>query len=229
MDSFAAPRISPNFKPVQKVEYGDDSSINAQFEDVYVLNEFQTEMLGRSVEDHKIQITMEYPGNNLFNYKIQFSPEEAKKGNEWTRRFPRQWEAFSAQRAQVPDGTPLEVWAALDKRRVLGFKSQNIHTVEQVAALTDATGPMLGMDWRKIRDMATTYLKPEMGTAALSKLTRENDDLKNQMEAMQKQISMLVEASPSHADAPKRRGRKPKVVIDEISPQPVEAENGNSA
>lgn len=217
MENLASARLSPTFKAVQMASYGDDNAANVVFEDVYITNEFQSDISGKAVEEHRIQVTLEYPGNNQFNFKFQFTAEEGLKGNEWTRRFPNQWTAFASQKAQVPEGTPLEVWAALDKRRVLGMKASNIHTIEQVAALTDATGPIMGMDWRKIRDMAIAYLKPSEGSASVSRLTRENEDLKNRLEVMERNLQDLSHlksvdsASVTLNDQPKRRGRKPKI------------------
>jgi hypothetical protein len=150
----------------------------------------------------------------LTNFAVRFRPDDCN--NQWTERFPRQWEAFKSQKVQVPDGAPIETWPPLDKGRVFFLKSMNIHTVEQIAALTDMTGPNIGMDWRKLRDMAIATIKPSEGLAAVSKLTRENEDLKEQMQVLQNQVQQLASLNAvDDLDAlPKKRGRKPKQLTD---------------
>ena len=70
MDTFSAARLPPNPKNATMATYGDDSTINALFEDVYILNEAQSKIEGRAIEEHRVQVTLEYPGNNLNNFKI---------------------------------------------------------------------------------------------------------------------------------------------------------------
>lgn len=210
-NSFAAPKIAPTFKPVQMASYGDDSAVMARFDDDMVKNEYRSSTEGRVVYDHMIRVDLEYPGNNLSTYSYRFSPEEGQKGNQWTQRFPRQWQAFLDQKEQVPDGTPIEMWPPLDKKRVFEMKAMKIFTVEQVAALTDTTGPNMGLEWRKMRDMAIAYLKPEVGQAALAKLTREKEDQETRIRVLEAQLSQLANStSVPLEDPPKRRGRKPR-------------------
>lgn len=216
----AEPRIPKNVKSGTPISYGDDSTIMAIFSDEYVKNEYRSETDGKVVYDHFFQISLEYPGNNLSTFIYRFKPEEAS-ASQWPQRFPRQWEAFKDQREQVPDGTPIEMWPPLDKKRVLELKASKIFTVEQIAGLTDMTGPNMGLDWRKLRDLAKATLEPNLALAEVAKVTRENEDLKNQMEVMQRQISALAAAHEKSAenltsvtleDQKPRRGRPPKQV-----------------
>lgn len=209
----APARIPKNVKNGQMVSHGDDSTILATFSDEYVKNEFRSETEGTVIYDHFHQITLEYPGNNLNNFSYRFRPEEAKT-SQWPQRFPNQWEAFKNQQEQVPDGTPVELWPPLDKRRVLELKAMRIYTVEQIAATTDVTGPNMGMEWRKLRDQAKAFLEPNLALAELSKIRRENEDQAEQIELLQRQVSALaqgksVEDSTS-VSLEKKRGPKPK-------------------
>lgn len=213
MQDLAEPRVPKSVKNAQMISHGDDSAIMAIFSDEFIKNEFESDKQGKAIYDRFIQISLEYPGNNLTSFSYRFRPEEWR--NEWTERFPRQWEAFQAQKEQVPDGMPVELWAPLDKRRVLELKSMRIHTVEQIAALTDATGPNMGLDWRKLRDMAKATLEPNVGVVQVSRLTRENEDLKNKMEVLERQIASLGQAKTE--DAQPRRGRPPKQVSTEAA------------
>lgn len=205
-----ASRIPRNVKNAQMIPMGDDSAMFARFDDVYPENEFRTAIEGRSIVDHLIEVTIENPGNHLWCHKARFTLDEGKIGNMWTRRFAQQWQAFLNQKEQIPEGMPIDAWAPLDKRRIMELKASRIYTVEQIAALTDMNGPNFGMDWRKLRDMAISTLKPLEGQATISRLTRENEDMKAKMEALERQISDIATRSQEIVDAPKvikKRGR----------------------
>lgn len=215
METLATAKLPPNPKNGTMASYGDDSAIMATFDDDFVINEFRTEQEGKTIYDHFICIRLEYPGNNLSDFRYRFRPEEGVKGNRWTERFAGQWKAFQAQKEQLPEGTPIELWPLLDKKRVLEFKAMRLHTIEQIAALTDQTGPNMGLDWRKLRDMATAYLNPAISQVTISKLNHENNDLKNRLQVLENQLSSIAtnSASVPLADPPKRRGRPPRQEI----------------
>lgn len=211
MDNLAIAKLPPNPKNGTMASYGDDSAVMATFEDEFVKNEYRSETEGKPAYDHMICISLEYPGNNLNTYKYRFFPHDTGHNNQWIHRFPRQWEAFKAQKEQIPDGTPIEMWPPLDKKRVFELKGIKIFTVEQLAALTDATGPNIGLDWRKMRDQANAFLKPEVSQVMISKLTREKEDQEARIRALEAQLSGLTNlTSVPLAETPKRRGRPPR-------------------
>jgi len=191
----ALARLPDNVKNGDMASYGSDKTIMAIFSEEVIKNDYKSDAEGRPIYDVRIQLELQYPGDNTKNNKIQFSPEEGDRGNIWTQRFARQWAAFKAQKEQVPDGRPVETWAVLDKKRVMELKGMGYHTIEQVAAMTDMNGPKMGLDWRKLRDQAIATLKPEEGAVAISKLTLENEELKNRLDAMEKQMQSLAQAT----------------------------------
>lgn len=214
--NLAQPILSKTFKPVQSASFGDDSAIMAQFSDEYVLNEIKSKEQGKAVHEHFVQIELLYPGNNLSTYKYCFRMTDLElyesKAREFVNRFPKQWENFLAQKEQMPEGMPIEIWPPMDKKRVFDLKSKHIHTVEQIAAMTDQTGPSIGMDWRKFRDMAIATLKPTDGSVAISKLNKENDDLRTQLNVQQEQINRLIQQqnlTPVTLSTRRKTGRKP--------------------
>lgn len=191
----AQAKLPDNFTSgVAVASFGSDKTIHATFSEEVIKNEYRSNQEGRPIFDMFVQIELQYPGNNTSNFKEKFSMEDGDKGNEWTERFPRQWKAFKDKREQVPDGRPLETWAVLDKKRVMELKGSGYHTVEQIASMTDMNGPKMGLDWRKLRDQAMATLKPEDGAVAISKLTAENEDLKNRLDAMEKDLRSLAAA-----------------------------------
>lgn len=200
----AQAKLPDNFvSGVAVASFGSDKTIHATFSEEIIKNEYRTNQEGRPIYDSLIQIELQYPGNNTSNFKKTFTAEEGDRGNIWTERFPRQWAAFKSQREQVPDGRPVETWAVLDKKRVMEMKGMGYHTVEQVAAMTDMNGPKMGLDWRKLRDQAIATLKPEDGAVAISKLTQENEDLKNRLDAMEKNMQNLATLSNKQPESEK--------------------------
>jgi hypothetical protein len=214
MDNLAIAKLPPNTKNGTMASFGDDTGIYATFDDDFVKNEYKSEMEGRVVLEHFICIELQFPGDNTKTNKFRFTADEGNRGNQWTHRFPRQWEAYKSSKEQTPDGTPIEMWPPLDKKRVFELKASKIFTVEQIAALTDQTGPVaLGMEWRKMRDQADAFLHPNMATVQLSKLMRENEDKDRRMAILEQQIASLQAGARmgSHSEEPKKRGRRPKI------------------
>lgn len=197
-----SPIVPQNVKNGQILSHGDDRTVHAVFSEEFVKNELKSADAGRPIFDHFIQVSLEYPGNHLTTFVYRFTQEEAKKGNQWTERFPRQWAAFCAQKEQAPDGTPIEMWAFLDKRRALELKAMKFHTIEQIANIDDINGANLGLDWRKLRDQARATLNPDVSASTISKLNSEVEKLRNELDAMRN--SGQVE------EPAKRRGRQPK-------------------
>ncbi len=221
MENLVVARLSDKFRPVQTASYGDDSGVLAMFDDEFVKNEFKSECEGRAVYDHYYMVELQWPGDNTKSYKYRFPITQTT--NEYIERFPRQWEAFKNSTAQVPDGTPIEMWPPLDKKRIFELKANKIYTVEQIAALTDANGPSaMGMDWRKIRDQAQAFLNPAASTVQLSNLMRENEDKDRRMKILEEQVAALSQgrAAPVVTVMPKKRGRKPR---SHLTDEPLDA------
>lgn len=218
MNDLVPPQYLHNPKAsVSTVGYGDDRSVHAVFDDEFVKNDYKSAEQGRPIFDHWYSIELQYPGDNTKTFKKRFSKEDAARGNEWTERFPRQWEAFKNATAQVPDGTPIEMWPPLDKKRVFELKAAKIFTVEQIAALTDATGPnAIGMDWRKLRDMAQAHLNPSASAAQLSKLMRDNEAQAREIDILKQQVSALANGQALES-LPKKRGPKPKLQPETVA------------
>jgi hypothetical protein len=74
-------------------------------------------------------------------------------------RFPRHWQAYQDNRAQIPDGFPIALLFPNDPDRVDILRSQRIHTVEQLAGVSEAALGRLGMGGRELREKAQDYLE----------------------------------------------------------------------
>lgn len=121
------------------------------------------------------------------------------------QQFPREWEIFQRQQTSPMQGTPLEHWPQISRAQVKEAKYFEVHTVEQMAELSDASCQRLGMGFAELRKRAQTYLQAAAGTADLTRQAAENERLQQEIEALKNQ---MAEIAP-------RRGRPPKVETEE--------------
>lgn len=117
------------------------------------------------------------------------------------RMYPREWEIFQRQQATGHFGTPLEQWPQITRSQVKEAKYFEVHTVEQLAELSDMSCQKMGMGFAELRQKAQAYLKAAAGTAAETAQAAENQRLRDEIEALK---AMVQEVAP-------RRGKPPKV------------------
>jgi hypothetical protein len=105
-------------------------------------------------------------------------------------RFPRQYAAWKAGAEQeTAGGWPLEKWPELDVAQVEELRARGVRTVEQLAGMSDANLGKLGPGWRAVRQAAQDFLEAAKSSAPLTRLREENETLKSQVEAMQRQMA----------------------------------------
>lgn len=187
------------------VSHGDDKSLWVEFYSEPVFLEFQSQKQGRPMyEDHDfVRIRTPGLGGNTVERRVRMEGDANVPSDP--DRFPKQWQAYQNKQVQVQHGTPIEQWPPLRKGQVLELKAVGVHTVEQIAAISDTNLGVLGLDGRRLREMAKTYLdEAEKGAALSASLARE-ESLKADIEALKAQFAELA------ADNPKRGpGRPPK-------------------
>lgn len=112
------------------------------------------------------------------------------------RRFPRQWEAYKSGQEMAQSGTPIELLLTNQPSAVLQLKSLNIHTIQQLAALSDSAKQMIPMGGQQLQDKARAYLSSAQG----------GQNFHTMQAAMQAQIdqlkNMLAEAGLQPPIAP---------------------------
>ena len=104
----------------------------------------------------------------------------------YQRRFPKQWSAFSEGRDQLEGQTPIEHVAWIDEGMAGMLRYElNIQTVEQLADVTDANLPGIGMGAGQLRDKAREHVLEKGALEQNSELRSELDELKAQMAQLQ--------------------------------------------
>lgn len=154
--------------------------------------------------ENREYITLHVPGDKT---NIPHRPVEAKD----KQRFAKAYEAWRRGLGEVHEGQPLKDWAAITPAEVMMLAQSNVYTVEQLAAVSDANaqaiGPILALRDRARRHVAESKQAAPLDAmnARLAELERRNGELLALLEGQTR-----PEPQPE-AEAPKRRGRPPKV------------------
>lgn len=127
---------------------------------------------------------------------------ERKATKEDEQKFPRAWARFKAEQTEGVEGMPLEQWPQITRSLLKELKYYEVHTVEQLAGLSDGQVARLGMGFTDYRNKAKAYLAAAAGTADVTAQAAENERLKQQMADLQAQIVAL--------GTEKKRGRPAK-------------------
>lgn len=181
------------------VTYGDDKDLFVEFYSRAIQLQHESEKEGRPVFKRVPYTKITFPGNRLKNYdKPTIMASENGRPSD-LERFPKQWELFQKGMKQVVEGMPLEHWAPLNIADVAELKGLNIHTVEQLANLSDHSLTWLGA--RKFRDLAISWVKQAKDGAEVSRLNAENKQLRQDVEMMKTQIAELAKASSKESEA----------------------------
>ncbi len=103
------------------------------------------------------------------------------------QRFPEHYAAFKkSQPQETVTGTPLTKWpGSPPASRIREAAALDIHTVEQLAEVSDANLMRLGPGWREIRQKARDYIVAAKDTAVLFKLRAENDELRQRLSSLE--------------------------------------------
>lgn len=110
----------------------------------------------------------------------------------WLEQYIKQYEAFKANEELVPDGFPLKEWPVIKPTQVQMLLSLNVHTVEQLAELTEEGLERIGIGAHDLRSKAQKYLEISKNDGATAKkvsnLEQENVGLKSQVEELMERL-----------------------------------------
>ena len=115
---------------------------------------------------------------------------DTRAGEMYPRRFPRQWAAFKLNEDQSLTGFPLREWPAVTRGQAEEMAHLNIYTVEQLASLPDVYGAKL-MGFQDLKRKAETFLAAAKESAFVERVSKENADLKLQLDATQHELARL--------------------------------------
>lgn len=130
------------------------------------------------------------------------------------KRFPEHYRMFKARIESGEDekkiGTPLEQYPAISRSQVEELKFFNVHTVENLADMTDATA--LGVrGWKMMKDAAVKWLEIAGNSAAAKELQEENEAKDQRIADLEAKLEGLL----SGEIVAKTKSRKKKVTEPE--------------
>lgn len=194
----AEPTVHKNLQ----VTYGDDSQSWVEFRKEAVQNEHKSEQQGVPIFSDVDYIRIMFPGDKT---KVIDRPVR----DEDKFRFERQWKQYEATGAVVQEGTPVTEWAPLTKGEAMTLKANGIHTVQQLAGMSDhGLGVILGA--RELREKAKAHLAAAGGdNAVLSQLLATVKRLEIDNQALKDQVAGLPAREVTEKKKP---GRPAKVV-----------------
>lgn len=133
----------PSATSAQRFRY--DDRLYATFSVKPVFNQYQSNEKQRPVYEDREFITIIVPGDK-HSVVMRQAREQDKK------RFPRQYDAFQAGKAEQQVGTPLSLMPWLTPSRVEEYKFFKIVTVEQLGDVSDEVGKnFMGLQQDKLK------------------------------------------------------------------------------
>lgn len=163
--------------------YDQDKNLFVQFYARAVYCPYESAQKGRPVHIEQDFIKIMVPGNKLSNVDTIATPE-------YQRRFATKWEAYKAGKQQGVEGTLLSSWAALSITMVADLNAMGIHTVEQLANISDTVASKFP-GGSGLRDKATAYLEASADASVATRLAEEKEALEAVISDMQEQIKAL--------------------------------------
>lgn len=158
------------------VSYGGDDKLVVWFLRKSVPLGKASEEAGRPIFEGRDYVHIQHPGERDYN--------EREATDLDRQRFPRQWAAYQNNQEQLTDGTPLAVLFPAEPEIVDTMRPLRIHTVEQLAALTEQAISRLGMGGRTHVERAKRFLDE-------SKAAKPFHKLKGELEAALQRIAEL--------------------------------------
>ena len=114
--------------------------------------EFKSQQEGRPIYEEREFVRILMPGDRL-------SAPVEPVNDDHKARWPKEYAAFKAGIEAPIEGIPLKQWPQVNTSRVKELAHFNIHTVEQMASVSDAHIQNLGMGARELRERAKLFLE----------------------------------------------------------------------
>lgn len=165
------------------VEFGSDASLFVEFFRAAERNNFRSTEAGIPQYDSVVMVKIVQPGER--DAAVMRATDLHKM------RFPRQWEAFENQQDQQASGMPLVVLYDGQPDLIANLKAAKIHTVEQLAGLTEQAIDRMGRGGMPMRHMvaeAKELLDGMNGAAGVQKLRGEVKEKDARIRTLEQQL-----------------------------------------
>lgn len=178
----------------------DDTGLIVKFDTESVLNKSATFDAGHPVYIDMEFITIIPPGKNSRNLVVRAPVSEFYK---W--RFATDYENWKRGRNAQQSGTPLALWPAVGPAQIKELEALNIYTVEQFAGLPDNNISVI-RGFQGLKAKAKDFLARAEKASANGALHAELSKRDAQIDALQAQLSQLLDAQKEAAEDKKTKG-----------------------
>jgi hypothetical protein len=127
------------------------------------------------------------------------------------QRWPRQWDAFQRRQEQAPDGVPIEMLFPESPEVAANMHTIAIHTVEQLAGLTEHGMQTIGIGAAQWKNKARQFLDAARGGASVHRMQLQIEKLTNAIETLSNQNAGL-KALVDRLSAEKAGGVPPAMI-----------------
>lgn len=196
------------------------------------LNNFQTEKHGRNVFDTALMVEVMVPGMRESTPQIEVERilcAEAGTGDgpegRIIKRSPKykeyeaQVEAFKRQSGDgLIEGTPVKTWPQIDTGTSATLNAAGVHTVEQLAAVSDGNLAHLGIGGLRLREMAQNFLNTRQLGLPSAQMSSENATLRARIADLEKENSDLRTAMRAAPAAPPPVAEQPATEAPAFDP-----------
>lgn len=178
-----------------------DRVLHVTFYTDAVKHGIKSDEAGRPVFEDVDMVRIIAPGdkNNIIDTKVDDSHKF---------RFPQAYKHFKAGQTQGVSGWVLKEWPAITASQVKELNYHEIHTVEQLASVSDGTINKLGMGMHDLRTKAKAALAAAAGNANVEAQAKREADLQAELNSMKAQLAALSAAAESENTLVKRSHHK---------------------
>lgn len=162
---------------------------------------FKSEEAGRAIYKDTEFVRIHIPGDKNYSAEREATAQDKE-------RFALEYARFKngLKEEEQAVGTPLKHWPAMTRAMAKEFAAVNVHTVEQLASLSDTAKQAFGMGALEWSRKAQAMLDTAAGGAAAEKYAAENEALKREMADLRAELA----AVSARVDADKRGPGRPR-------------------
>lgn len=150
-----------------------------------VKNEHKSTLENRPIFEDLEYVEITLPGDRRSIVDRRVKPEDRE-------RWPQQYKFFKDDKDQIGEGMPLGEWNVITRSEVEEYKFFKVHTVEQMAAISDAALMDLPKGTMELRDKAKRFLEAAADGKPMEALAAEVAKRDDTIELLKGQVAELT-------------------------------------
>lgn len=170
-------------QPDGNVRFNPDERMNVTIYNKAVHDPVESRNRGRPWSKNMVYIRLQQPGEKDY--------VDRPINDTDPMRFPRHWDAFQRGQQQMPNGTPVDVLFPQNPEIPANLHGLGVHTIEQLAGLTEHGAQTIGMGSTMWRNKAKEFLAAANGGAGMHKLQAQLDKANSVIEAQANQMALM--------------------------------------